>query len=238
MLMNIDAFLHTLGRNLPLSILTLRRAVSRRSAPPVGNRRATRIAPPQPVWESMKIILSEGSPFPAIATKNIHGVLVSVPDPNGKLTHLQFRRFAGCPICNLHLQNFIKRHSEMEQAGIKEVVVFHSGDNELLPSQGRFPFDVVGDPTKQLYRRYGVESSIWAILSPGAWQRAAKANMEKDKPVQKGFPTGGVLGLPADFLIGPDGVVKAAHYGKHADDQWTVDEVLEQAKSLPLYLGG
>ena len=37
-----------------------------------------------------------------------------------------------------------------------------------------------------------------------------------------GMPTGGFLGLPADFL----GRIKAAHYGKHADDQWTLDEML------------
>ena len=34
------------------------------------------------------------------------------------------------------------------------------------------------------------------------------------------------LGLPADFLIGPDGTLVAAHYGAHADDQWSVDELL------------
>jgi hypothetical protein len=42
-------------------------------------------------------------------------------------------------------------------------VIFHSSDAELLPYQGRFPFDVIGDPEKALYRRYGVESSISAL---------------------------------------------------------------------------
>jgi hypothetical protein len=27
---------------------------------------------------------------------------------------------------------------------------------------------------------------------------------------------GGPLGLPADFLVAADGIIKAAHYGKHA----------------------
>jgi hypothetical protein len=35
------------------------------------------------------------------------------------------------------------------------------------------------------------------------------------------------LGLPADFLLDPDGTVVAAHYGRHADDQWSVDELLD-----------
>jgi N-methylhydantoinase A/oxoprolinase/acetone carboxylase beta subunit len=34
------------------------------------------------------------------------------------------------------------------------------------------------------------------------------------------------LSMPADFLIGSDGTVIAARYGKHADDQWSVDELL------------
>ncbi len=37
-----------------------------------------------------------------------------------------------------------------------------------------------------------------------------------------------MLGLPADFLIDPDGRVLAAHYGTHANDQWSVDDLLRQ----------
>ncbi|HEX7263032.1 MAG TPA: AhpC/TSA family protein, partial [Candidatus Dormibacteraeota bacterium] len=41
---------------------------------------------------------------------------------------------------------------------------------------------------------------------------------------------GGPIGLPADFLIAPSGQIKAAKYGKHAYDQWSVDELIELAK--------
>ena len=43
-------------------------------------------------------------------------------------------------------------------------------------------------------------------------------------------PTGGAFGLPADFLIAPDGRLAAVKYGKNAYDQWTVDELLEHAQ--------
>ena len=49
------------------------------------------------------------------------------------------------PICNLHLQSFVVRHGEIVEAEIREVVIFHSPDAELLPYQGRLPFDVIGD---------------------------------------------------------------------------------------------
>jgi len=38
---------------------------------------------------------------------------------------------------------------------------------------------------------------------------------------------GGLLGLPADFLIAADGTIKAVHYCKYACDQWSVDELIE-----------
>lgn len=173
--------------------------------------------------------LVAGQPFQPISVRNIHGVDVAVPDHGAKRIHLQFRRFAGCPVCNLHLQEFLRRYLEIAAAGIREVVVFHSEDRELLPYQGRFPMDVIGDPEKKLYRRYGVETSIWAILNPGAWGASLTGNLAKDKPALGGMPNGGLLGLPADFLIAPDGTIEAVHYGKHAYDQWSVDEVLSLA---------
>ena len=174
--------------------------------------------------------LRTGDEFPELDAKNIHGAPLSVPSSDGRVTHLQFRRFAGCPICNLHLQSFVSRHAEIVGAGIREVAVFHSPDAELLPYQGRFPFDVIGDPSHTLYRRYGVEKSIWAVLSPRAWPASIRGSLKRDKPKLGGIPNGGVLGLPADFLVAADGSVKAVHYGKHADDQWTVDEMLALAR--------
>jgi peroxiredoxin len=174
--------------------------------------------------------LVPGQSFPRLQSKNIHGAEVSVPD-SAPWTHVQFRRFAGCPICNLHLQSFIARQDEIANAGIREVVIFHSSDAELLPYQGRFPFDVIGDPEKALYRRYGVESSISALLAPKAFAASLKGNLKKDKPKLKGLPNGGILGLPADFLIASNGSVRAVHYGTHAYDQWPVDELLELTRS-------
>ena len=169
-----------------------------------------------------------GDQFSPLNLVNIHGAEVAIPDKNNKWVHLQFRRFAGCPICNLHLQTFIKRNEEIVAAGIKEVVVFHSPDSSLLDYQGKFPFDVIGDPEKILYKQFGVESSIWAVLNPKAWPAMIKGIMAKDKPV--GDPEGGPFSLPADIMIAPNGKVVASHYGKHAYDQWEVDQVLAMVK--------
>ncbi|WP_322725977.1 peroxiredoxin-like family protein [Streptomyces spongiae] len=165
----------------------------------------------------------------------VSGDQVAVPDPD-RLIHLQFRRFAGCPVCNLHLRSVTRRHREIEAAGIREVVVFHSPTEELLPHTTDLPFAVVADPTRRLYTEFGVERSPRALLSPRAWLPIAGAVLSGVREVVRGrehlpstSPHGGRLGLPADFLIAPDGRVLAAKYGEHVYDQWPVDELLDLA---------
>ncbi|MFJ3516606.1 AhpC/TSA family protein [Streptomyces sp. NPDC090131] len=160
------------------------------------------------------------------------GAPVAVPDPE-HLVHLQFRRFAGCPICHLHLRSIVWRHAEIEAAGIREVVVFHSGADELREHVAELPFAVIADPRKRLYAEFGVESSHRALLAARAWRAIAVGTLDilrgRAKPptlVQEG----GRLGLPADFLIAPDGRVLAAGYGEHADDQWPVEKLLTLAE--------
>ena len=159
----------------------------------------------------------------------IHGEPVQIPEPD-RLVHLQFRRYAGCPICNMHLRSVSQRHHEIIAAGIREVVVFHSSAETMLEFQGGLPFAVIADPAKRLYAELGVGSSLKAVLNP----RAPLAGLRARSVVHSVRGAMGIgekhLGLPADFLIAPDGLVLAAKYGKYASDQWSVDELLDLAK--------
>lgn len=159
----------------------------------------------------------------------VSGESIPIPDP-GRMVHLQFRRFAGCPICNVHLQSIVRRHDEIAAAGIREVVVFHSTNEELRRYVGELPFAVVGDPGKALYDEFGVRSSPRSLLHPRALPPAALASgFRQGRKNMNMHPTGGHLGLPADFLIDPDGRVLACKNGSHANDQWSVDELLALA---------
>lgn len=171
------------------------------------------------------------SRIPARNLRTVVGATVALPDPD-TVTHLQFRRFAGCPICNLHLQTFVRRHDEIAAAGIREVVVFHSPADDLRAHTDGLPFAVIADPDKHLYREFGVESGPRALLDPRAWGaivRGITATLRGRFRTPALTQPGGRLGLPADFLIAGDGTVLAAKYGRHAGDQWTVDELLAQA---------
>lgn len=100
---------------------------------------------------------------------------------------------------------------------------------------------MIGDPEKTLYQRLGVETSLEAILTPGAWRappggwRSATttAVVKRQLPAPVA-PTNGILGLPADLLIARDGRIVAAKYGEHAFDQWMVDELFTTAAHFDL----
>jgi peroxiredoxin len=177
-----------------------------------------------------------GDTFPTLELTAISGQLVTIPDPAGNLVHLQLRRFAGCPICNQHLRSIVTRYGEIRSHGIQEAVVFHSTAAELAKHEAELPFPLIADPERQLYRRLGAGRGPSSLLSTRALraaiagQTAALGNRStKRGPLGPIKPTGGRLGLPAEFLIAPNGRVAALKYGQHAYDQWTVDELLDHA---------
>ena len=177
-----------------------------------------------------------GSMFEPRTLVTLFGDAVSVPNPVERV-HLQLRRFAGCPVCDRHLHELARRNAEIEAAGVREVVVFHSTAEELRKYEADLPFSVVPDPNKRLYFELGVESGPRALLDPRAWPTIARAVLRSAGRVVSGRgtlpslnPGGGRLGLPAEFLIERDGRVLAAHYGEHAGDHWSVDELLRLAR--------
>ncbi|MCP3168281.1 peroxiredoxin-like family protein [Myxococcus qinghaiensis] len=180
-----------------------------------------------------------GDRFTARELETISGGKVRIPEP-GLTVHLQFRRFAGCPICHLHLRSLARRHEELKAAGLQEVIVFHSSAEELRTYEGALPFAIVGDPQRRLYREYGVEAAPRALLNPRVFGGLVRALVNGfgdfftgRHPAPPVLPAGGRLGLPADLLIGGDGEILAVKYGEHADDQWSVDELLALVQPAP-----
>ena len=111
--------------------------------------------------------LKPGDIVPARLLETVSGAAVAVPDAV-RLVHLQFRRFAGCPICNLHLRSFAARLAEIDAAGVREVVVFHSTAREMRRYEDHLPFAAIGDAAKKLYREFWVEAGPRALANPRA----------------------------------------------------------------------
>ena len=167
-----------------------------------------------------------GDVFPRLTVTTSKGARVTIPVAGANYTHIQFRRFSGCPICNTHIAEFRRSIAQLEAAGIHEVLFLHSSQEDVAAFHNDLPFDAVGDREKHYYSQFGVESS-WKFASAAAvW--AALASILRGNFGLK--ITGGPLGLPAEFLLAADGRIKAAHYGKHAYDQWPVQTLLDLAR--------
>jgi peroxiredoxin len=169
-----------------------------------------------------------GDMLPPTTMKAVSGEVINLPDAK-RLVHLQFRRFVDCPICNTHIAESRRRAREIEAAGIKEVIVFHSSPKSIRSYQKDVPFLMVGDPDKAFYRSFGVETSLgfMSLKALGAGLRGMAHGHFALRVVG-----GGPLGLPADFLIAPSGRINAVKYGTDAYDQWSVDELLTLAKGV------
>src|SRR5438128_5523767 len=168
----------------------------------------------------MNMKFKPGDIVPATTLESVTGESIKLPDPN-RLVHLQLRRFVDCPICNTHIAEMRGRAREIEAAGIKEVIVFHSSAKSIRSYQKDVPFVLVGDAKKALYKEFGVETSL-RFISPKALGAAMRGMAHGHFGLRL---AGGPFGLPTDFLIAPSGRMKAAKYGAHASDQAYVDEL-------------
>jgi peroxiredoxin len=145
---------------------------------------------------------------------------------------LKFYRFATCPVCNLHMQQFILDHPRLEDAGLTTVVFFYSPADKLADAQdAAAPFDLVPDPAKRVFKAYGVEQGLRGLVSPTVMRDYVKA-------LAAGYPPGlltsdgGVTGNPADFIIDPTGRIAYAHYGKHYADSLEGAELLDAWRAV------
>ncbi len=156
------------------------------------------------------------------------GTRITLPTP-GKITHLMFRRFAGCPICNIGLRSYLQDIDRLQAASVQSIVIFHSSIDEVLRFQGSLPIPIIADPDRRLYSLFGVDTSFWSVGDPRTWWPAIKeifrSGLHFPKEKQNPFV------LPADFLIDSEGKLISCKYGKHAADVWRSDELISRRTS-------
>src|SRR3989442_9670050 len=110
----------------------------------------------------MNMKFKPGDIVPATTLESVTGESIKLPDPN-RLVHLQLRRFVDCPICNTHIAALRGRAREIEAAGMKEGIVFHSSATSIRSYQKDLSFVLVGDPKKALYKKFSLETSLKII---------------------------------------------------------------------------
>lgn len=169
--------------------------------------------------------LRPGSQIDIFQWKAINGEILNSNDYSGRYLLLSFYRYASCPFCNMRVYELSRRYQEFNDNGLDMIGVFQSPREKLLRYITRQApaFPIIADPSCKLYKAFGLESS---------WSGLAKAWVSRFPRVLKAFASkqffpgtieGDIHRLPADILVGPDGVVIDAYYGKDIGDHMPIE---------------
>ncbi|WP_128895853.1 peroxiredoxin-like family protein [Longirhabdus pacifica] len=171
--------------------------------------------------------LQEGQKAIPFMVKDIFGHEVSLQKFENKKILLSFYRFAACPLCNLRVDELITLYPFFEKENIEVVAVFQSSIERIKEFVGKQnpPFPIVSDPKSKLFEQYGVENStiktIKALFKPKKFVDAYK------KGFKGGKADGDLTRVPADFLIGEDGILRKVYYGKYIGDHMPIHKLVD-----------
>lgn len=172
-----------------------------------------------------RVRLSSGDTIPHFRHPDFRGETIDSESLRGRPTLLSFFRYAACPVCNEHLAELRVHYRDFEARGLRVVGVFHSPTEKLerYIKPDLLPFPVLPDPEMILYREFGVVPKLSVALDPRSMLRAMRT-LGGDRGATNVFDTDGpALVAPAEFLIGRDLRIHAAHYGQFLGDTWSVD---------------
>lgn len=173
--------------------------------------------------------LSNGDLAPVFETADQRGGSLKVP--SGKKTAVFFMRYLGCPLCLKKMDEIKAGLDEFKSAGTDVVVVMQSTPRRVstFAEKHQVPFTLVSDRAKDLYRLYEVGA--------GGLRRYLTANVAKEslKATLKGKMHGAFEGdefqIPACFLVGADGRIHYAYYGRDVADFGDIGELISAAKA-------
>jgi peroxiredoxin len=163
---------------------------------------------------------------PEIIARTITGESIDLYKMKGKKVLIKFHRFSGCPVAQREISEFAKRQKELFHAGIETIVFLHNSIDKVLPVFKEIPgLHLIADQEKSFYKSYQAQFKWSQLLSFASWRVTIAAIFHGYFPKFSKFQ-GGVIGIPADFLVDEKSRIVDLHYGKHFGDSWTVSDVL------------
>lgn len=177
--------------------------------------------------------LKTGQTAPDLSLPIFGGGDFDVQNCREKWTLISFHRYAACPVCNVTMQSFRQRYSELSEAGLTKIAIFHSPEQKMLEfmEPRDFPFLIALDPEKKAYTIWGVEAPLTALLDPRSGVAVLKT-LGKSWIPNPARGDNDMATCPADFILDPDLQIRHAHYGSHIGDSMKVDDVLQVFKNL------
>jgi peroxiredoxin len=163
--------------------------------------------------------LKVGDTAPSISVTGLRDEQIDTTHWNDKPVWVGFFRFASCPLCNLRVHQMIGSWPRYSPH-CHYVAVFQSPAErfEGFLTKHSPPFPVVADPEMDLFRRFGVESSVMKAMSPDVLTRTAEAMKQGFALGPLSPKDGAAFRVPADFIIGTDGTLTMVHYGANVSE--------------------
>jgi peroxiredoxin len=119
---------------------------------------------------------------------------------------------------------------EIKAAGLRVVAVGLGQPKHARQFGGKLAPSVtcITNESPEIYDTYGVgRGNMLRLVAPDAIKAGARA---ASKGFTQGSSTGDQLRLAGTFIIDTDGIVRYAHYGKHAGDHPDLTAVLDAWK--------
>lgn len=176
--------------------------------------------------------LQVGALAPPIEGEGLDGRPVTLSALRGKWVLVSFHRYAACPVCNVTIRDYVRRHQDVRSAGLEVLAVFHSPRQRLLEYLPSTPRDItiIADPGMVLYERYGAGARVRSLLDPRTlFMGVQSVGVGSFNPLQADGPAHSV---PSEFVIDPAGRVRHLRHGAYPGDVMSVDEVLTLIAAL------
>jgi peroxiredoxin len=160
--------------------------------------------------------LAIGEAAPAFRGVSALGKPVDLQAYRGTKVWLAFFRYTSCSFCSLRIAQMLHQAGSWAERGLQIVGVFQSPPEAVAEfvRERAVPFPFVSDPSERLYREWGLEASITALLGTHLL-----GTMTKDVVSGRAFKKHGTLTrIPADFLIDERGRIADAFYGRDIGD--------------------
>jgi len=171
--------------------------------------------------------LKLGYKAPDFEATDVNGREVTLKEFSGSKVMLSFYRYASCPLCNLRVHQLSGLSEIYSSKGLSMIAVFQSPAKSMkkyLGKQELPAFPLICDPERELYKKYKVETSFQGLIKSMVTRLG-----HFTKAMGKGYFPGKVEGplsaIPADFLIGEDGIVEYTYYGRDIGDHLPLEKL-------------
>lgn len=187
--------------------------------------------------------LRPGQMAPSFTTTDILGRRVALEEYRGRSVLVSFNRAAVCPLCNVRTYHLIRRYPIYQRMGLQVIAFFESSPERAHFYLDRLqaPYPIVADQAHAVYDLYGLGASfpggLWAFLRRrSVYREASQLRLGAGQNLWENLwrMDGNLSRLPGDFLIGPDGRVQLAYYGRDAGDFLTFSALEAAAFGAPL----